>query len=132
MSPAANDDWVVLVRSHPARSIILARLRDGGELSPKEAAHLPEIARLFGGGPSQITSGVSYHFKMLAKADLLTVARREKIRGSVKNFYTITERGKNFPADTLILDQIAELLRSKKPTLKEVRKLVASSGRRVS
>jgi DNA-binding transcriptional ArsR family regulator len=68
--------------SDPSRRQMLRELAGTKELSPQECS---EQLR-------EHLSNVSYHFRVLAKCDVIALIRTEQVRGTTKHFYRFAIR----------------------------------------
>lgn len=82
MSPTHRSDENNLLRAlrHPLRRRILRQLADGETASPRELS-----ADL-----RQPLSNVSYHVRVLAECEAVTLVKARPARGSVEHFYRST------------------------------------------
>lgn len=63
--------------SHPDRRTILKEMRGEEEISPRELSKRLEVP----------LSNLSYHVRILAECEAITLVRTQPVRGSVKHFY---------------------------------------------
>lgn len=77
-SPASSDDNDLLVAlRHPLRRQILQRMNGEESISPRE---LSSALR-------QPLSNISYHVRVLAECDAVSLVETKPVRGSMQHFY---------------------------------------------
>lgn len=120
---------------HPIVAILIAALKDRGEIAAKGAAELPEVQALWSEekDKQKLMSITSYHLNTMEQRGLVEVSRRVPVRGVHQTFFRLTEKGIEMMSDdSLALDRIAATLRSGRDIdqiLDEIRQVIESSGR---
>jgi len=72
-----DDNNLLVALRHPLRRRILREMADGKTISPRE---LSDMLR-------EPLSNVSYHVRVLADCEAVTLVKTKPVRGSVQHFY---------------------------------------------
>ena len=92
-------DAVLRALGHPLRRRIMRLLLgDDGATSPKQAAQRLNVP----------LSHISYHFRVLAKAQALRITRERPVLGSVQHFYRVNRAVAETPMVAEVLAAISD------------------------
>lgn len=128
--PRMDAPDLLKARSHPTRQDILRVMRETDK--PMSPSRVFKKLKAKGTIRDRDNGHIAYHFRALAKADLLILVEERKVRGATEHLYEIAEDIEAEIGDAAALDDMAERIRqdaSAPDLLGEITKLIQATGR---